>query len=249
MFPMVPFANCIRDNRFTFDATDYSVSPNMTGSRLNFHGTGWMHPWTVEEHSTNHTILTLECCDDAYSFAATQAFHLSDKTLSVATSLTNKAPFRLPFGMGQHPWFPRQGGVKVRFQSGTYLSCDEEGLTTYRSKTLRAFDFSRWKEPLRAYQNRCYEDWTGLVEVYWPGAGVGLAISADKIFRHLMFHVPANDPETFCLEPQSNAPCGFDTLSKGEIGPGIHILETDETLCGNIEFLVSDAPEGSSYSL
>ncbi len=48
-----------------------------------------------------------------------------------------------------------------------------------------------------------------------------------------------NDPETFCLEPQTNAPCGFDTLNEIEIGPGIHLLKPDETLSGDIEFSIS----------
>lgn len=248
MFPMVPFANCIRGNRFTLDGADYSVSPNMEGSRLNFHGMGWMHPWIVQEQSPSHAILTLECSDSPYSFKATQGFHLSDNALKVTTSLTNNAPNRMPFGMGQHPWFPRHVDGKIRFQSNSYLACDEGGLTTHRAKSEHGFDFSKWREPQRTYQNKCYENWAGLAEVYWTKADVRLAINAEKMFKHLMFHVPASDPETFCLEPQTNAPCGFDTLDYSEVGLGIHLLKTDETLSGNIEFLVSDATEQSKWS-
>lgn len=248
MFPMVPFANCIRDNRFTLDGAEYSVSPNMEGSRLNFHGMGWMHPWIVQEQSPSHAILTLECFDTPYSFTATQGFHLSDNALKVTTSLTNNAPNRMPFGMGQHPWFLRHGDARVRFKSGSYLACDEKGLITHRAKTEHTFDFSQWREPRRAYQNRCYEDWDGLAEIYWPGADIGLTISAEKMFKHLMFHVPANDPETFCLEPQTNAPCGFDALDHGEIASGICLLESDETLSGSIEFSISDATERPKWS-
>lgn len=239
MFPMVPFANCIRDNKFTLDGRDHSVSPNMEGSRLNFHGTGWLRPWGVQEHSPSHAILTLECCNGPYSYSATQEFHLSDDALKVATSLTNNALIRMPFGMGQHPWFPRHGDAKVRFQSDSFLACDNDGLPTHREPSNSASDFSESKEPKRKYQNRCYENWDGLAEIYWPSADVCLAISAEKVFQHLMFHVPEDDPETFCLEPQTNAPCGFDTLNDPEIGPGIHLLKPDETLSGDIEFLIS----------
>ena len=44
MFPMLPFANCIRDNRFTFEGR-HEVTANMTGTQLNFHGSGWQSPW------------------------------------------------------------------------------------------------------------------------------------------------------------------------------------------------------------
>src|SRR5271166_1688437 len=45
MFPMLPFANCIRDNCFTFEGRRYEVASNMAGARLNFHGSGWRSPW------------------------------------------------------------------------------------------------------------------------------------------------------------------------------------------------------------
>ena len=64
-----------------------------------------------------------------------------------------------------------------------------------------------------------------------------------------MFHVPASDPETFCLEPQTNTPCGFDTLDQFEIGPGIYLLKTDETLSGKIEFSISSFRNWSSKSM
>ena len=249
MFPMVPFANCIRDNRFSLDGREYSVSPNMEGSRLNFHGSGWLRLWTVQEHSSHCIILTLECSDGPYSFSATQEFHLSDQTLRVTTSLTNNAANRMPFGMGQHPWFCRHGDVRVRFQSGSHLVCDDDGVTTHRAKSEHAYDFSQWMNPQRGYQNRCYEDWTGLAEIYWPEGAVHLAINADKVFKHLMFHVSASAPETFCLEPQTNAPCGFDALDHGEIGSGIFLLETDETLSGNISFSISDSTETCPQSI
>jgi aldose 1-epimerase len=239
MFPMVPYANCIRENRFTLDGMDYSVSPNMEGSRLNFHGSGWTLPWMVQNHSPSHAILALECSDSPYSFTATQEFHLSDNALKLTTSITNNAPVRMPFGMGQHPWFPRHGDAKVRFQSDSFLACDNDGLPMHREPSKSAYDFSESREPNRKYQNRCYENWDGLAEIYWPGADVCLAIRAEKMFQHLMFHEPANDPETFCLEPQTNAPCGFDTLNDIEIGPGIHLLKPDETLSGDIEFSIS----------
>ena len=249
MFPMVPFANCIRDNTFALDGKNYSVTPNIEGNRLNFHGSGWLHPWIVQEHCPNHAVLTLECSDGPYSFTATQEFHLSDKALKVATSLTNNASNRMPFGMGQHPWFPRHGEVRVRFQSGSYLTCDEDGQTIHKENSEQDFDFSQWREPQRVYQNRCYQDWAGLAEIYWPGAAVHLAISGGTVFKYLMFHVPASDPETFCLEPQTNTPCGFDTLDQFEIGPGIYLLKTDETLSGKIEFSISSFRNRSSKSM
>lgn len=244
MFAMLPFANCIRDNRFTFDGKDYVVSANMAGSRLNFHGSGWLHPWSIEERHPNHTVLRLVCSDLPYSFIAAQTFDLSETSLKVTTSVTNQAPRRMPFGIGQHPWFPRHGEAMVRFRSTAYWVCDREGQTTHRAKSDHEFDFSKPRAPERHYQNRCYVGWDGSAEICWPKAKIGLLIRADEIFRHLMFHVPADDPETFCLEPQSNAPCGFDGLEHGRVNHGVHILEPGETLQGDIGFSLSIGDDG-----
>ena len=44
MFPMAPFANCIRDNGFAFAGLHWQVPPNMPDVRLNFHGSAWRLP-------------------------------------------------------------------------------------------------------------------------------------------------------------------------------------------------------------
>lgn len=249
MFPMVPFANCIRDNRFVLDGKNYSVMPNIEGTRLNFHGSGWLHPWIVQEYCANYVVLRLECSDIPYFFTAEQKFCLSNNALKVTTSITNNAPYRMPFGMGQHPWFPRHDEVIARFQSGRYLTSDEEGQPTYEENLTQDFDFSQWREPPRMYQNKCYKDWVGFAEIYWPEAAIYLTIKGEKMFKNLMFHVPANDPETFCLEPQTNAPCEFDTLDQFDIGSGVYLLKTDETLRGNIEFSASKASQQPAKSM
>ena len=99
------------------------------------------------------------------------------------------------------------------------------------------------------YQNKCYTDWVGFAEIYWPESAVYLTIKGEKMFKNLMFHVPANDPETFCLEPQTNAPCEFDILDQFEIGSGVYLLETDETLRGNIEFSAANASQQPAKSV
>ena len=47
MFPMLPFANSVRENGFVIDGRRYEVAPNMPGARLNYHGSAWQRPLSL----------------------------------------------------------------------------------------------------------------------------------------------------------------------------------------------------------
>ena len=240
MFPMLPFANCIRDNRFTFEGRHYEVTSNMAGARLNFHGSGWQSPWRVGYVSETAAVLALDegRADEAYRFSAVQRFGIDRAGLTVETMLTNRADRRMPFSFGQHPWFPTHGGALMRFAAtGMWLN-DREGQTEQLVPVMAEANYETPRPPPSAYRNVCYVDWDGRAEIVWPDAGVGLSLTADAVFRHLMFHVPGDQP-AFCLEPQSNAPCGFDGLDQGRVAPGVHILEPGENVSGMLRFDVS----------
>ncbi len=122
-FPMVPFANCIRDNRFGFEGRRYAVSPNMAGSRLNFHGSGWQSAWQVAARALDRVELRLGDgrVDGVYRYEAVQLFELDPRALTLTTTLRNRGERAMPFSFGQHPWFPRHGGMLVRFRAGAVL--------------------------------------------------------------------------------------------------------------------------------
>jgi aldose 1-epimerase len=240
MFPMLPFANCIRDNCFTFEGRRYKVASNMAGARLNFHGSGWRSPWRVTSVSEASAVLVLDegRVDEAYCFSAVQRFGIDRAGLTVETTLTNRADRRMPFSFGQHPWFPTHGGAHMRFAAtGMWLS-DGEGQTERVVPITAEADYATPRRPPSAYRNVCYAGWDGRAEIIWLDAGVRLSLTADPVFRHLMFHVPGNQP-VFCVEPQSNAPCAFDGLDQGRVAPGVHILDLGESVSGTLRFDVS----------
>ena len=240
MFPMLPFANCIRNNRFSFAGQPRAVEPNMTGERLNFHGSGWRLPWTVHSAGPDHATLELRADDGVWFYESVQDFRLMDDGLSVSISVTNIAAAGMPFSFGLHPWFLRHDEALVEFSAeGIWtLSADRETLVHDVPHAGR--DFAAEAPPPREYVNACYDGWAGHARIRWPSKGVVMDLRADPVFGKLMFHVPAHDPGTFCLEPQSNAPYGFDGLETGVPAPGIHILRPGETLLGRITMNISE---------
>lgn len=239
-FPMVPFANCIRDNRFAFGGRAYEVPPNMPGNRLNFHGSGWQSAWTIAASGpTSAELLLAEgIVGEAYRYASVQRFELAPDGLAITTTLTNRGDLAMPFSFGQHPWFPRHGDARLRFTASRRWRADAEGQAVALVPVADDANYADWREPPRAYRNDCYAGWSGCAEIDWPDAGVGMIVEADRIFGHLMLHIPRHDPEVFCLEPQTNAPCAFDGLEKGETSPGVIVLGSGESVSGAMRFRV-----------
>jgi aldose 1-epimerase len=241
MFPMVPFANCIRDNLFGFAGRRYSVQPNMRGARLNFHGSGWQSPWRIASAGPRHVELVLDDgrVDGVYSYSAIQRFVLDETGLSVETVLANRGEVRMPFTFGQHPWFPTHGEAQIRFgATGLWLG-DAEGQAERLVSVSSDTDYSAPRPAPAGYRNICYAGWDGTASVLWPQDGVRLDIAADPIFGHLMFHVPADGQPVVCLEPQTNAPCTFDGLEQGRVASGVHILDPGAEISGVMRFSVA----------
>jgi aldose 1-epimerase len=240
MFPMVPFANSIRDNRFGLDGQTYEVRPNMAGARLNYHGSGWQLPWAVSEHGGDFAELALDnaSVDGVWRYGATQRFGLTGDALSVHTQVTNQGERAMPFSFGHHPWFPRHGQALVRFAaSGIWLE-DSDGHAEQLVPMPGDADYGRWREPPSHYVNTCYAGWDGHAEIMWPLLDMGLVLTGDGVFGHLMFHVPPDRPDIVCLEPQTNAPSALDGLEEGRIAPGVHILAPGESVGGNLRMTI-----------
>jgi len=240
MFPMLPFANCIRDNRFAFDGRTWQVEPNMTGTRLNFHGSGWRLPWQEETVGADHARLRLQADDGVWRYDAVQDYALDKAGLGVTLSVTNRGATAMPFGLGLHPWFARHAEALVQFSAAGFWTLSPEGEALSLGPVPPEHDHSAPTPMPRHSLNVCYGGWTGTAQVRWPGAAISLELRADPVMGRLMAHVPADDPGTFCLEPQSNPPCGFDRLGADAAGSGLHVLLPDETVAGRMSMNVSE---------
>ena len=237
MFPMVPYANRIAGNAFSFGGREWKFSANNPPERFNVHGTGWHSPWTASE-AAEGVLLRLDhlAPDEPYSYSATQHFALTPTGLEVGMTLTNRGAVPMPFGFGLHPWFERDADVELMFAASHFFMEGPEGIATERLATPPELDYSRPRPLPRSWRNNDYGGWAGLAEVRYPSRRVGLRIAASPVFEHLMLYA---DPARsfFCLEPQSNAPCAFNRLeSHDDAGMGSIVLAPGQSLEGTIVF-------------
>jgi aldose 1-epimerase len=237
-FPMLPYANRIDGNRFTFESETFRVAANNPPERFNVHGSGWRSAWTVAEASATAALLVLDHeggDDDPYRYRATQAFSLGPAGLSVAMSIENTGVSRMPFGFGHHPWFLREPGITLAFRARHFWLEAPDGVAGDRIGLPPELDFSGGAALPRGWRNNCYGGWDGLAEIRFPARGLGLKLTADPIFGFLMLYADPAKP-FFCLEPQSNAACAFNKAEQGETGLGILVLAPGESAGGTIRF-------------
>jgi aldose 1-epimerase len=239
MFPMVPFANRIADNEFSFRGRTYRFTANNPPERFHVHGTGWHSEWSLVSAGPDRAVLELvrERLDEPYSYRATQTFAVTTTALTVTTMIRNRGAVAMPFGFGQHPWFEREADVELRFDAGAFWIEGWDHVASERIATPPELAFTEWRRLPRARRNNCYGGWGGRAEIRWPSRKVGLRIDAEPVFRHLMLFT---DPlrKDFCLEPQTNAVTAFNLMAEHPDGDdlGVIILEPGQSAGGSITF-------------
>jgi aldose 1-epimerase len=238
MFPMLPYANRIRENTFTFEGRTYNFVANNPPEKYAVHGTGWHRPWRVERASADSADLRLEAVrlDSVYSYEAAQVFTLDGAGLTVTMYVTNVGAETLPFGFGLHPWFERDDDVTVQFAAKRFYLEEPEGVSGDPISIPPELDFAIGRALPGGWRNNDYGGWDGRAELRWPRRGVALCILAEHPFSHLMVYADPNRP-FFCVEPQTNASGAFNRRG-GFDDPreGVIALAPGATASGSIRF-------------
>ena len=205
-FPLVPYANRIRDGRFAFGGRTVQLPLNFLPQRHSLHGIGWQRPWRVVAHDDAEAVLVDEYDGmDAWPWAwrAEQRFALDQAGLSIALSLTNRSDQAMPAGLGLHPYFRRRPETRVRFVAKGVLEVDDEFMPT--GEIAPAGRFGAWSEgapvPAELVDN-CHVGWNGRVEIADDRGRITMTATGAP---HLHVYAPPGRAE-LCFEPVSHTP-------------------------------------------
>lgn len=243
-FPLVPFGNRVRGNRFDYDGRSYDLAPNMSWDRHYLHGDGWTGEWQVRAASRSEAVLSYRHDGDGgspYAYEAEQRFRLAGESLEVTLEVTNRGAVALPFGLGWHPYFPLTPATTLRAGAKACWDEDESWLPTKRHPVGGELDFASPQGLPRRWVNTLFEGWDGRAEIRWADRGLALAIEADPLFdRYLVFvSDPAFDPgyayEFFCFEPMSHS-ADAHHMDDG----GLRRLAPGESLGGRVRYSLID---------
>lgn len=217
-FPLVPWSNRMAPSGFAFDGAQYVAAPNRAGEPCPIHGDGWQQAWTVQSHTHDSVVLTLERADfSPLAYAATLCYTLAGEALTVDLSVRNAGAVALPFGLGLHPWLP--------FPDDARLQARTDGVWLAGTRTTPPPDWQfATPAPLPAAGvDNVFDGWDGVAQITWPARRLALRIEADMDYL-ILYAPPGRD--FFCVEPVDH-PINAHALPGY---PGLSVLAPGATL-------------------
>lgn len=236
-FPMLPYAGRVRDARFGWRGAEIEVARH-TPEPHGLHGEGWVAQWDVALAEESQCSLTMQHREGALQFDARMDYCLKEDGLSLVTSITSRAAIALPFGIGQHPWFPREEGAQLQLSAKRFWLEAPGGFPSQSITIPPELDHARGNDLPLAWRNNCYEGWDGKAVITYPGSGHTVTLTASETLGWLMVYANP-DCDCVCLEPQSHLPAAHNTGSDDEHF-GLVELAPGETLTGTMG--ISAAP-------
>jgi len=244
-YPLVPFGNRIRDNRFDFDGRSHVLAPNTDWDKHYLHGEGWRSDWSVTDEAPEAITLTHEHDGSAlpYVYSAMQRFSLREDGAEFLISVTNGGDAPMPFGLGWHPYFPMTPQTTLQTDTGRMWTEEAGWLPGQPISKPDDVDFSQPRPLPHHWVNNGFENWSGHARINWPERRLALRVEADPLFRTMFLFVsdisfdPGYQRDFFALEPMSHLADGHNQPDLGGLIP----LAPGETLAGRMRLIVEQA--------
>lgn len=241
-FIMLPWANRLRDARFTFRGTDYQLEPSSADGTA-IHGTVRKLAWRVVSADETH----IRCVFDSalqekvnypFEFSAEAEYRLDGRDFIMHLTLRNEDKQPTPAGFGHHPYFliaPESAENRVQLE----IPCDQQYTLHHEIPTAPPHDITPAADyrTLRTLDQDTHDDLlTGRhtdkpMRIVYPMWNLNVEFHAEPLFEHVLLFVPPEKP-FFALEPQTNANDGFNLAEQGISSAGVFVLEAGESKRG-----------------
>lgn len=238
-YPLVPYSNRIRNAQLRYAGRDFVLARNFGAHPHAIHGVGWQRAWSVGEVSVDRVRLVLrhEVLDDDESaawpwpFRAAQTFHLADAAanggacavLSITLTLANAGHEPFPFGLGWHPFFPKDAATELAFRADRVWRND----ATQLPKSLVAIP-APWRfDPPQALDaialDNVFTDWRGAATIASRSRRTRIRVDADRACAYVVVYAPPGG-DFVAIEPVTHETDAFNRAAAGATGTGMRIL-------------------------
>lgn len=238
-YPLAPWSNRISCGGFAVGDAFHAVAPNAAGMPYPIHGDAWQQHWQYQQHSVASLDMTLEskqCNGNPHHYRAVQTFKLVDGGMDQSLTVTHLGDATLPYGLGLHPWLPRNEHTTLQAKVGgvwlSHADClPKEHVTDFPS----TWDLSAGISAAGSLIDNCFTGWDGKACVTWLDQKLQLMLSQSmasaEVSTHsvspnylLVFRKTTGDH--FCLEPVSHPINAFHLPGQ----PGLQMLSKGESL-------------------
>jgi aldose 1-epimerase len=235
-FPLVPFANRVRNSTFAFRGRTVDL-PAGTIGRHYLHGMGWLRGWQSEQTAPESAVLRFrnEPGNWPYAFETSQEFRLEPSGLTIRLWAVNRSAEPMPFGFGLHPYFPRTPRCEIEADVAGWWEVDADVLPTRLVDVPAAFDPRRGLRVDTLTCDNPYSGWRGAAAIRWPEHSTCLTMAATAPMGVLYLYVPAGE-DYFCLEPASNLTDAFNLAAAGRTDTGMIVLDPGAEVTASVDF-------------
>ncbi len=203
LIPMLPWWARISGGGFHWNGNFWPIDRNDPEDTHPLHGDGWRSPWEVTERSGERVRLRLRSrAVPPFDYEAELDYIVAGPRLEVRLSVTNRADFPLPYGLGLHPWFPRTPDVTLQAKAtGTWL--EQPPLLPAKAAPdplPPAWDFGSARQLPPDFIDNSFAGWDGTAHIEWPHRAYAVSVEAHPAIRLYHVYSLGADCPIFCFE-------------------------------------------------
>lgn len=255
-YPLIPYSNRIARGELTYAGQQHRLALNFGNHPHAIHGVGWQRSWRVLAHDTTTALLTYNHVPaDAslpedpdrrawpWPFRATQWFQLgptadgAPAALRMRLALTNTGTQCFPFGMGWHPFFPRNADTRLGFHADGVWETDDTMLPTRCLAATGRFDFDLPRRIDDSTLDNVFTGWQGAASLEYPDPGYAVSIRGDATSPFLVVYIPSGDG-FLAVEPVTQMTDAFNRAAQGEANTGMRELPPGDAFSCTMEISV-----------
>ena len=229
-YSLLPFSNRVAGAKLHWNDAVFPLRRYLPEVPHAIHGNGWRRDWSIVEHGSSRAILELvhsaqgeSASEWPFAYHARQTFSLASEALALTLSIVNTGNATFPFGLGWHPFFPRNAATRLRFAATAVWKTDPTLLPTRCDPLPSAWNFEVPRAIAATTLDHCFAGWRPPATIAWPERQLAASISADEACSYLIVFVPP-ERDFLAVEPVTHMTDAFNRAAAGAKDTGTRLL-------------------------
>lgn len=197
-YPLLPWSNRIGGGGFDTPAGWQSLSANTEHEPLPIHGSAWQQPWRIVDVTSDSASLQLDS-QLPFPYRATLDVLLVEGCLQLRLQATHLGLRPSWYGLGLHPYLPRNTHTRLQAKAAGVWLCGEDKLSSQWIELPQIWNFEKPTLLPQQLVDNAFTQWPGHARIIQQDAGYQLVCSAHGCDVFLLFCPRAQD--FFCFEP------------------------------------------------